>query len=83
MIDQVPELSQTKSLPLAGTAATAEPVSWLAGRMTGIRAMFSSSATAGESVARTVPGWTISGKMWVGIFIASSSGVAQPGRRGS
>ena len=85
--DQVPELIQAKSPrcppPAAGTAATAEPVSWLAGAMIGTGPTPSSAARAVCSGPSTVPAGTTSGKMPVGISRAARSGPAQASRRGS
>ena len=77
MIDHVPELIQTKSESSAGTAATAEPVSWQAGAITGTPVAPTSAATSGSRLPSSVPGGTTSGKMPVGMPMASSSGCDQ------
>ena len=64
MMDHVPELIQTLSSPgSAGTAATALPVSWHAGAMTGREAMAKSWARDGNRSPMCVPGCTMGLKM--------------------
>src|SRR5437667_322249 len=58
MSDQVPELMYAQLALSAGTAATAEPVSWEAGAMTGTGLRPVSAATAGRRGPWTVQGAT-------------------------
>src|SRR5688500_17504734 len=74
--DQVPEeIKADRGVRL--TAATAEPVSWQAGAITG------ASTRELRAGPRWVPGCTISASRCVGIPRRSRSAVAQPPERGS
>ena len=58
MSDQVPELMYAQLSPVAGTAATAAAVSWVAVATTGTDPRPVSAAMAARSGPRTVPGAT-------------------------
>ena len=77
IMDHVPELIQAKSSTSAGTATTAEPVSWQAGAMTGIEIFPVSGAIFRNRLPRMVPGWVTGPNKWVGMPSASSTGKAQ------
>src|SRR5438128_2505751 len=82
--DQVPELRYAQpEVPCAGTAATAEPVSCVAGATTGTGETPVSVATAGRSGPSTCPGCTTVPRMFVGRFNALSRSYAQPRAVGS
>ena len=71
--DQVPELRNAR-VRLAGTAATADPVSWHAGATTGVPA--SSEETDDFRGPMTVPGSTSGGSSSTGKSNSRSSGAA-------
>src|SRR5580658_6851049 len=73
--DHVPELRNTLSGDIA-IAATAEPVSWHAGAITGTPS--SVGATSRLSRPISVPGWTIGGNNRDGKPSSSINGSAQP-----
>src|SRR5262249_29207318 len=77
MSDQVPELRYAHDAPWAGTAATAELVSCVAGAMTGTASRPTSAATDGRNPPSTVPGGTILPKILRGSPNASMSSYAQ------
>src|ERR1051325_6528540 len=59
--DQVPELMNAQSSPLEGMAATAAPVSWLAGAITCAPRQPGISARAGHNLPSVVPERTTGG----------------------
>src|SRR5206468_1085081 len=66
MSDQVPELMYAQDSPRAGTAATADPVSCVAGATTGTGVTPVSVATDGRSGPSTIPGATIVPSIFAG-----------------
>ena len=83
MIDQVPDDSQRLPLPFIGMPATAEAVSWLAVATNGMPALPITDATASRTGPSTVPGATISPKIFRGRPRASITSHAQSPLRGS
>ena len=81
--DHVPTLTKTESERRKGTAATAEPVSWVATATTSDPSRCVSSATEAASAPRRVPGSTTSGRSRAGTSSRSTRSLAQPRVRAS
>src|SRR5262249_22050175 len=81
--DQVPELMYAQESPLAGTAAMAEPVSCVAGAVTGTGLTPVSLASAGRRGPRTVAGAAARARNFVGRPNAFTRPYAQPRAVGS